>query len=102
MDTPTDIPPYVKHATQMKEILTQIISLCEIQKEQIANLVSAIEEAINKEAYNSSNITGSQLHEILADHQAKSSDLVDGRLLVMNERLKSIQESFHNIASGSE
>ena len=33
METPTGIPPHVEHATQMKEILSQVISLCEIQKE---------------------------------------------------------------------
>ena len=65
-------------------------------------MVSTIEEAIDKKAYDSGNITGSRLCEILDDHQAKSSELVDGRLQAMNERLKSVQEEFHDIASGSE
>ena len=102
IDTPTGIPPHVEHAIQMKEILTQVISLCEIQKEPTATLVSTVEEAIDKKVYDSDNINSSRLCEILADHQAKSSGIVNGRLLVMNERLKSIQESFHSIASGSE
>ena len=40
------------------------------------------------------------MREISAEHQVKSSDLVDGRLLVMNKGLKLIHESFHNTTSG--
>ena len=58
MDTPTGIPPHVEHATQMKEILSQVISFCEIQKEQTSTLVSTIEKAIDEKAYDSGNITG--------------------------------------------
>ena len=102
MDKPTGIPPHVKHDAQMKEILSQVISICEIQKEQTSTLVSTIEKAIDEKAYDSGNITGSRLREILASHQSESTNLVDDRLLAMDGRLKTIQESFYDLASGNE
>lgn len=102
MDKPTGIPPHVEHAAQMKEILSQVISICEIQKEQTSTLVSTIEKAIDEKAYDSGNITGSRLREILASHQSESTNLVDDRLLAMDGRLKTIQESFYDLASGNE
>ena len=72
------------------------------KKKQTSTLVSTIEKAIDEKAYDSGNITGSRLREILASHQSKSANLVDGRLLAMNDRLKTIQESFYNFAIGNE
>ena len=50
MDKPTGIPPHVEHAAQMKEILSQVISICEIQKEQTSTLLSTVEKAIDDKA----------------------------------------------------
>ena len=42
MNKPTGIPPHIELATQMKEILSHVISLAEIQKDQTSSLVSTI------------------------------------------------------------
>ena len=102
MNKPTGIPPHVELATQMKEVLSHVISLAQIQKDQTSTLVSTIEKAIDEKAYDSGNITGSRLREILASYQSESANLVDSRLLSVDDKLKKIQESFYQFASGNE
>ena len=101
MNKATDIPPHVKLATQMKAILSQLTTLTGIQKDQTSTLVSTIENSIDKKAYDFGNINESQLREILASHQSESANLIDSRLVGVDDRLK-IQESLYQLASSNE
>ena len=100
MDKATGIPPYVGLASKIKEILSQTIILAQVQKEQETTLVAALESAIDNKAWDSGNITGSRLREILDSYQFQSSKLVDVRLKSVDTQLKLIQESFFELASG--
>ena len=86
----------------MKEIISQLISLVEIQKDQTSTLVSTIEKVMDEKVYTSDNITGSRLLEIITSHQAESVSLVDSRSVDVDDRLKKIQELFYQLASVNE
>ena len=100
MDKATGIPPHVGLASKIKEILSQTIILAQVQKEQETTLVAALESAIDNKAWDSGNITGSRLREILDSYQSQSSKLVDVRLQSVDTQLKLIQESFFELTSG--
>ena len=101
MYNPTSIPPHVALASEMTNIRIQVISLAQVQKYQTETLVATLKSEIDKRVWDSGNITGSGLCEIMALYQSESSSLVDNRILLVDHQLKLIQQSFFELASGT-
>jgi hypothetical protein len=93
MATPTGIPPHVELASQLQEILTNVGSLVSNFSEQTTRISEVVKTAIDEKAWESGQVTGTRLREILATFQVESMDAV-------NSRLDSIRTEFQRVAAG--
>jgi hypothetical protein len=93
MATPTGIPPHVELASQLKEILNNVSELVVNIRDQTARITETVKTAIDEKSWDSGQVTGTRLREILATFQEESMGAV-------NTRLDGIRAEFQRVAAG--
>ena len=78
MTVATGIPPHIGLATQLKDILATLSKLVCGFEQQSENLISALEKALDEKAWDSGNVTGSRLKEILDAFHGSVNKNLDG------------------------
>jgi hypothetical protein len=89
----TGIPPHVELACQLKEILDNALELVVNIRDQTSRITEAVKTAIDEKSWDSGQVTGTRLREILATFQEESMGAV-------NARLDGIRAEFQRVAAG--
>jgi hypothetical protein len=93
MATPTGIPPHVELASQLKEILQTVTEVVCSLKDQTARIIEVVKTTIDEKSWDSGQVTGSRLREILATFHEEAMGAV-------NSRLDGIVAEFQRISGG--
>ena len=80
MTMPTGIPPHVELASQLKEILSNVSEMVVNLRDQTGRIAEAVKTAIDEKSWDSGQVTGTRLREILATFQEESMGAMNARL----------------------
>lgn len=85
MTTPTGIPPHIELATQVQKVLDLATQLLGKMGQQTAEVIEAVQNAIEEKAWESGHVTGTRLMEVLNEFQTNSMTAVDQRLVEIRD-----------------
>ena len=83
MDTATGVPPTVKHAKKLHDILKTCKETLEELKNMAATLTKAVSDAIDKKSAEAGHVTGERLKEMLSNFESKVIKNIDGQFAML-------------------